>query len=187
MASLIDVLRQDHADLTRRIDVFERQIAFFGKGDEPDYEVIRCVLEYCLDYPDQCHHPKEDLIYRRLAAFGPDADRPVADLQAEHETLAALTRRIADTIDQVLQEAEIPRSRVDAAAREFLAAYRHHMESEEKVFFPAALSRLDARDWAVIDAEMTTGEDPLFGEITERRFAALRQYVLDTDAQNDDA
>ena len=187
MASLIDVLRQDHADLTRRLDVFERQIAFFGKGDEPDYEVIRCVLEYCLDYPDKCHHPKEDLIYRRLAAFGPDANWPVADLQAEHETLAALTRRIADTIDQVLQEAEIPRSRVDAAAREFLSAYRHHMESEEKVFFPAALSLLDARDWAEIDAEMATGEDPLFGELTERRFAALRQYVLDSDAQTDDA
>ena len=44
------------------ICVLERELAVFGRGDRPDYDVILAVIDYFKDYPGSCHHPKEDLV-----------------------------------------------------------------------------------------------------------------------------
>ena len=184
MVEVIRALRRDHANLARLLDELERQIGIFEDGGAPDYDVIGCVVEYCLDFPDQCHHPKEDLIYRKLGGLAGNLAGPVGDLQAEHVALADRTRRVAELIEQVLNEAEIPRSHLATAVREFLASYRRHMETEETAFFPAALSHLGEADWDEVEAEIAARVDPLFGEQVERRFAALRKFVLEPDDQS---
>ncbi len=55
------------------------------------------------------------------------------------------------------------------------------MEMEETAFFPAALKALGPEDWAEIDAQVSDPDDPLFGAKVEKRFAALRQEILDLD------
>ncbi len=185
MVEVIRALRRDHANLARLLDELERQIGIFEDGGEPDYDVIGCVVEYCLDFPDQCHHPKEDLIYRKLGGLAGNLAGPVGDLQAEHGALADRTRRVAELIEQVLNEAEIPRSHLATAVREFLASYRRHMETEETAFFPAALSHLGEAHWDEVEAEIAARVDPLFGERVERRFAALRKFVLEPDHRSD--
>ena len=40
---------------------------------------------------------------------------------------------------------------------------------------------LGPEDWAEIDAQVSDREDPLFGAKVEKRFAALRQEILDLD------
>ena len=52
---------------------------------------------------------------------------------------------------------------------------------QETAFFPAALKALGPEDWAAIDAQVSDREDPLFGAKVERRFAALREGILDLD------
>ncbi len=52
---------------------------------------------------------------------------------------------------------------------------------EETAFFPAAPKALGPEDWAEIDAQVSDREDPLFGAKVERRFAALREGILDLD------
>ena len=64
MAEVVRQLRQEHTSMARLLDVLERQIAVFRQGGDPDYDLIEAVVEYCLTYPDQCHHPKEDLVFR---------------------------------------------------------------------------------------------------------------------------
>ncbi len=184
MVEVIRALRREHANLAGLLDELERQIGIFEDGGAPDYDVIGCVVEYCLDFPDQCHHPKEDLIYRELAALSGDVAGPIGDLQAEHVVLADRTRRVAELIDRVLSEAEMPSSHLATAVRAFLDTYRRHMESEETVFFPAALANLGEADWNEVEAEIAARQDPLFGERVEKRFAALRKFVLEPDDQS---
>ncbi len=180
MAKLIEALLHDHANMQKLLAALERQIRTFDNGGIPDYEIIEAVVQYCLTYPDSCHHPREDAIYHRIATK-PQWDGAVHDLLSEHAELATLTREVARTLDAILAGRDMPRDRVMRTMREFLEAYRHHMAMENEFFFPNAEKILDDDDWSAIEAELKEVEDPLFGPTLEKRFAALAQDVLDWD------
>ena len=174
---MVEVLKREHANLTHILDLLEREIDTFDRAGRPDYEIVEAILAYFLGYPDACHHPKEDAVLSKLRARDPDAAAAVGDLESEHRELAALTRRLADSVDQVLMEVELPRGWLTEAGRRFVAAYRRHMEQEEATFFPAAVRALTPQDWAEIAERTIDPEDPLFGARTEKRFEALRREI----------
>ena len=176
--NVIDALYQDHANLAELLDALERQLAVFDQGETPDYDIVQGVIDYCLNYPDRYHHPKEDLVLERLQALDPVAAAAIGDLAAEHEDLASLTRRFADAVHAILQDIEVPRGPFEDAARRFLEAYREHMDKEEQAFLPAARRSLSEADFADIEARLSQREDPLFAARGEARFAALRQDIL---------
>ncbi|MHC4710821.1 MAG: hemerythrin domain-containing protein, partial [Planctomycetota bacterium] len=89
MAEVMKVLYQDHRNLAKLLKVLERQLAVFEDRGEPDYDVIRAVLDYCTTYPDLCHHPKEDLVLDALSARDAAAADRVGNLHQDHEELAA--------------------------------------------------------------------------------------------------
>lgn len=178
MARAVESLFQDHANMAKLLDALERQVALFERGEAPDYDVVQGILDYCLNYPDLYHHPKEDLILQRLRLRDPAAAEAIGDLHGEHRRLGALTRRFAAAVRGVLQDLEIPREAFGHIAREFLTLYREHMSLEERVFLPAAVRSLSAEDWDEIDARAGERRDPVFGPEGEARFAALRAKVL---------
>ena len=178
MSAVMEILNQDHRNLDRLLTALERQIVHFERGEETDLDIIKAVVDYCLTYPDLCHHPKEDLVLRQLRLRQPDAAASIGDLEEEHRRLADTTRRFAAAVHQILIGGE----RIDSAfgenARTFLEAYRHHMEMEETAFFPLAQRHLTAEDWAVVDREVEQMVDPLFGGRVEERYKVLRNEIL---------
>ena len=181
MAAIMTLLHQEHVNLAKLLDAFEHQLTVFDRGEQPDYDVIEGVIDYCLAYPDRYHHPKEDLVLERLRARDPEAAAQVGDLEQEHIKLGELTRRMATAVERILNEAEIPRESFDHLAREFLATYRDHIAMEERVFFPAARRALCDEDWATLDQHVLSPGDPLFGEAVEERFAPLRAHLIEWD------
>ncbi len=179
MANAIDTIHTDHANLTKLLDAIERQLAVFDAGEIPDYDIIRGIVDYCLNYPELYHHPMEDSILRRLRARDPAAAEAVGDLEAEHQTLKAETRRFAAAVDDVLQEFEVRRDNFDAMARDFVEHYRAHIRKEEEVFLPAAAKALSASDLAEIEAEIGPREDPLFADAAGARFEVLREKLIE--------
>lgn len=176
-------LQQDHDNLTKLLDAFARQLTVFDQGEQPDYDIIEGVLGYCLTYPDLYHHPKEDLVYKRLKVVDPGAVEGLKDLEAEHEELGNLTRRLAEVVHKVLQDLEVPREAFDLQARRFLDAYRRHMEMEDRHFFPAALRAFSPADWDEIAAQAVERDDPLFGDEVDKRFEPLRNDILSWAAE----
>jgi hemerythrin-like domain-containing protein len=73
MAYMIEVLRQEHRNIESLLGVLERELNVFDRGERPDYEVVLAVIDYFKDYPDSCHHPKEDMILEKLRARDPVA------------------------------------------------------------------------------------------------------------------
>lgn len=184
MSSVMESLRRDHANFARLLDAIERQIERFEAGEQPDYDVLDGALEYCLGYPDLHHHPREDLVHQHLRKRDPAAAARVDDLEAEHRELTGLTRSFAETLQEVLSDAEIPRERLSTAARAFLEAYRRHIEGEDSIFFPAAERALRPEDWADIEARMAEVMDPVFGGPAEKRFEALLRDVLEWERES---
>jgi hypothetical protein len=66
MTDFIELLRQEHRNFESLLRVLERELGVFGRGERPDYEVLRAVIDYFKDYPDSCHHPKDGVIGRQL-------------------------------------------------------------------------------------------------------------------------
>jgi hemerythrin-like domain-containing protein len=59
-------LREEHRNIARVLKALEHQLAIFDHGEQPDYDVLVAAAEYFTGFPDRCHHPKEDLIFRNL-------------------------------------------------------------------------------------------------------------------------
>ena len=132
MVGMIDVLRQEHKDVARLLDLVEAQI---DGTATLDLELLHEVLEYCLTYPDQYHHPKEDLIYRALCEHDRRVEPAIEDLEAEHEELAVLTREFAALVEKARAEGAHSPLGFKALGRSFLDFYRQHMTKEEQWFF----------------------------------------------------
>jgi hemerythrin-like domain-containing protein len=174
---MIQAPRCGYANLTRLLDLLGHEIDLFDRAGKPDYEIVEAILAYCLGYPGECHHPKEDAVLAKPRTRDADAAAAGGALEGEHRELGALTRQLADSVDRVLMEAEIPRDWLTGTGRRFVIAYRPRMEHEEATSFPAAARGLAPQDWAEIAERMADPKDRLFGIKTEKRFEALRQDI----------
>jgi hemerythrin-like domain-containing protein len=59
MPALLEILEQEHADMRRLLDLIKTQA---DTAEVPDFGLLHEILEYCLAYSDQYHHPKEELM-----------------------------------------------------------------------------------------------------------------------------
>ena len=185
MHDILQVLRQEHKNITNLIYTLEWQVAEFERGNPPDYDVIRATVEYFLGFLDLYHHPKEDLIFTKLLERDAGIVKVLGDLSREHEELGARSRDFATSLHAVLNEREISRKAFAQRARRFIELQRQHIKMEETSFFPAAEKTLVAEDWADLKARMTTGDDPLFGDNVGAKFDHLRQMILKWQAQDE--
>jgi hemerythrin-like domain-containing protein len=178
MTEVIKVLRREHANITALVKTLEWQVAEFEACRTPDYDVIRGIVDYFLSFPHLYHHPKEDLVFRKLKERAPEAAERVGDLQREHEALGARSRELSAGLGAILDEAQVPREAFVRWARAFTDLQSRHIQMEEAEFFPAALEHLADEDWKDLQARMTTPDDPLFGERVGERFEHLRKTIL---------
>ena len=177
MSYVIEVLRNEHCNIESLLCVLERELSVFDRGDRPNYELVLAVIEYFKDYPDTCHHPKEDMIFAKLKARDPATLSMIGDLEAEHREGAERLHRVAQAIERVLSDQDLVRQNVDNIIRDFINHERRHMAMEERLVFPAALNALLPEDWADIALKMADREDPLYRLELEQRFNHLRRNI----------
>ncbi len=184
---VIDMLKEEHRAMAKLLKAFERQLDLIEQAEHPDYDVIDGVLQYCREFPDRYHHPKEDLLLERLLMRQPEASEKIGDLYKEHEDLAELTGRLASSFESLLNEAEISREGIVTLGREFLQHYWDHMRKEEEVFLPLAREVLSDSDLRQVDQKIAGSPDPLFGAEVDSRFDSLREHIIAWDREDREA
>ncbi len=182
MPETLHRLHDDHAIMDRLLNALDRQLDVFENGETPDYELIGGILDYCLQFPDRYHHPKEDAILERIKATAPEAAEALSVIEAEHAELAALTKRLSEIVHQVLLDQEIPRHLFSEAGRAFSGLYRRHIDWEESHFLPRAEALLSEADWRAVDQAFATAPDPLGPDASESRYKRLREDLLRFEA-----
>jgi hemerythrin-like domain-containing protein len=175
---MIQELRSDHVNMAKLLQILERQVKVFEDGERPDWGLVQAIGAYFADYPDLCHHPKEDVIAARMLEQGLDGDSPISGLSAKHEELGALLRRFLEAVDRVLGETELPRDYFVRVAEEFIQSQRRHIEMEERYFFPVAEEMLSEADLKALEDDVPRIKDPLFGEDADERFHTLMDNIL---------
>jgi len=173
MFDTLFLLRLEHGNLSRLLGLIEDQAAAAEAGMPMDAELLSLACEYFSDYPDRCHHPKEDLVYKLLSKRDPLSCSGLRDLIAEHRRLHELTEAVSAAVRRMREQPQTAEARVRELLREFTQHYRHHMRNEEEHFFRLAEERLSKDDWDALDFAM-------FGTIrssTMLRKGALRPWV----------
>lgn len=183
MTAVVETLREEHRNIARLLDALDHQMTIMAGAAAPDYETVGSIADYFCDYPDRCHHPKENAVFERLQARFPEEAVSIGDLAREHRDVGARARRFRENIQSLYRDAVIPRNAVVGAARSFVDAERKHMRMEEERFFPLALRKLDAGDWAAIEKRLSNDHDPLFGARVEQEYATLRERLLDWERE----
>jgi hemerythrin-like domain-containing protein len=178
MSNMMILLQTDHGYMAKVLDVIQLQATNLVRGAPVNHRLLESVFAYLSGYPDQCHHPKEELVYRKLLGRCPDMAESLDGLVGEHEKLARLTENLSQAISESRQGRPGVGERLASQLDEFLECYRQHMSTEEQQFFPAALQLLSHDDFEEIDFTLFDQADPLFNSDTEARFAELRDEIL---------
>lgn len=178
MPKIIDILLEEHQNIEKLLLVVEHELEIFDRSDRPDYEILQTIIQYFQDYPESCHHPKEEMIFVKLKARDPAAAKLFGDVEAEHELEARRLRSFARAVDSILADQEFLRESFHLAVHDFVEHQRQHLRKEEQLLFPAAIKALRPQDWREIDARLDDRKDPLFNSVVEEKFHNLQRTIL---------
>jgi hemerythrin-like domain-containing protein len=181
MVEIIEILLREHQDIENLLRVMEQELSIFDRGERPDYEVLGAIIEFFKKYPASCHHPKEDVIYEKFKVRAPDRSASIADLEAEHREGAMRLRRVAQTIENVLDDQEVLCEDVDRIVRDFIDNQRKHIALEDEVIFPAILDTLQPPDWADIALTLADRYGPPSTADFEEQLNTLRRNILELE------
>ncbi|MCB1676789.1 MAG: hemerythrin domain-containing protein [Halioglobus sp.] len=175
---LMRTLRAEHRHMAAIMHLFAQQLDALEAGEPADAHVLFEIMDYMVSWPDRYHHPREDLIYGRLAEIDATAARAVADLQSEHERSAARGRDVLHDIECWRQGA-LSGAALVASGRDYLELLRRHMAQEESTVFPHMESVLQAQDWLDLAAEdrLQPVADPVFGRRVHRQYRNLARKL----------
>ena len=186
MTRMIELLRDEHRDIEQLLKVLEYELKVFDRRERPDYKVIQTIIDYFQDYPDCCHHPKEDMIFDRLKARDPLAAKRIGDVEAEHRQETERLDRVAKVVRNVLLDREILRETFGKVMRDFIDHQRRHMAMEERTLFPAAASALRPEDWQEIDSKWNDKTETFFDVAMEEKCRSLRDRILQWGRENNE-
>ena len=76
----------EHDHILKTLNLLEMQFLDICRGGTPDYSLMRSILVYIQEYPEQIHHPLEDKIFSILLERV-DEVKLIQELMAEHAEL----------------------------------------------------------------------------------------------------
>ena len=177
MSEIILQLQDKHTNMSRILDLIEQEMTVFDAEDVADFRLLQEIMDYCLDYPEACHHPKEDAIYAVMVSRQPKREVGIADLTVAHDKLGSQTRHVYDTVERLMRDETMSRDLVLSIFGGFLESYRMHIRLEEDNLFPEALRLLSDGDWEEVAWNFVQRANPLH-DSTEQRFAPLRHGLI---------
>ena len=172
------ILRAEHNIIAFLLGLLETQANLMEKTGQPDLKLITEITDYFRSFPDMHHHPKENMVLRRLRQRAPGLDADFFDLEAEHEDLSDELQSFSRAVVALFVDPS-PMTRADfiKTVRCFIEHEREHMAIEERFFFPAAEKWLTKEDWSEIDEAVSHFVDPLSAPDAGLRYFFLREKL----------
>jgi hemerythrin-like domain-containing protein len=172
----VQALHNEHIYMFNLLDSLSEQVALIVSGGDADYNLLLDIVDYMQNFPDRYHHPKEDLIYQRMALRDDDIARDVFALLDEHRVLHKLSISLAEAINDVHDMPTVlKKERAGELCAQYEACLRQHINIEEAKILPRALEVLREEDWFLIEQNsIPINEIPIDNILTDNYVAARR-------------
>ncbi len=180
LAGIIETLYSEHAYLGALLDRLEPEAEKLKPGKVPDYALLLEIVDYLTHYPDQYHHPREDLLFGSLLRNDAAFEDRLGRLRREHETLHRYNDELFDELSDIARGRPADRPRLLRNLGRYVDGYRRHMEYESREIFPHARGTLTPEELGELDAKTRYIDDPIFGAELQRRYHRLGRKLRST-------
>lgn len=176
-------LCDDHKHMQNLLDVFELLLDELGQQerDPATLGMILDALDYFSVYPDQWHHPVEDLVFERLLGKPVDIRDVVEKVTAEHKAIAEATRNMNRLFYAVANDAAVERQQLFSTAREYISLQRAHMKKENEILLPLVDRYLTNIDWEEIATTLSEKRCSHFHQGVKRLYEAIYQDLAEKE------
>lgn len=174
---MLNRLLVEHDHILRKLNLLELQYLDMCRGKVPDYSLMRSIIVYIQEYPEQIHHPLEDMIYSILLKRVDDVEF-VQELITEHTQLEVVTRRLRDSIESLSSDIA-SKEQLKQQLSEFLVGQRQHIYTEEIKVYPLVQSVLTKEDWRQLQSMVPILDGPIFGRRTRDDYERLYREIED--------
>ena len=150
MSKPVELLHNEHVQLARLLDLLQGclQKELDGNQGRKALELMDCLVRY----PNQFHHPVEDLLFERMHRHDPTLGRLLKELDGDHRRLSQHGDQLLDLLELGLDGDSAALATIRRVGMAYIGLFRTHMEVEETDLFPLADGLLNADDWRCVEA-----------------------------------
>ena len=160
---MIRDLRVDHHNILRVLRLLKRSLDNMnGKTDSKEFERARECIKYLCEYPDNVHHPREDLMFEMLLNREPSVEDRVGNLHREHVDLYTRSKQLHSAMETAEKGLSVALKVLQQQASGYSDMQISHMRHEELSVFPLIEQKLTLNDWKAIIAKAPSDKDPVF-------------------------
>lgn len=175
--NILNRLLVEHEHILRTLNLLEMQFLDLCRGKAPDYSIMRSSIVYVQEYPEQVHHPLEDMIFSILLERVDDVEF-VQELITEHTQLEVVARKLRESLES-LKSGIAPMEELKQQLSKFLLGLRQHIYIEETEVYPLVQSFLTKKDWKKLHSMEPILDAPSFGRRTRNDYEHLYREIKD--------
>lgn len=146
-------------------------------GRVPDYPLLMDIIDYLTYYPDQYHHPREDVVFSKLAQDIPGFKPKLDKLTKEHRQMADVNQRLLSELKKISSGRPASRKRLHQDIIRYIEDYQSHIQFEKKEIFPLAKGKIEQTDWRQLKSMTHFVDDPLFGDNLNHKYYRLEKAI----------
>ncbi|MGQ4877555.1 hemerythrin domain-containing protein [Billgrantia sp. LNSP4103-1] len=154
---MLTQLRQDHANMARMLHVLQLKQKALAAGERPNFQLVREVVDYILDYMEGFTVPLERVCTERLKALAPGCSELTERLASDYQALRQRLMRLSNDIDMILMDAVVPMDRFAEDLKAYLAAHRAYLRDERELLFPLIREHFDDADFELLAQALPEG------------------------------
>ena len=168
-------LREDHARFSRVLSMIGRDAQRLLDEPEAVLPLLSEAVDYVVNYQNVHHHPREEIMFAKVANASETLADTSARLSQEHELTDRAGEELLATLDRASHSSSQRSTRQELARQleRFARSMRAHIAQEEEILYSEAWDTLSPEDW---DDLAASAPDPL-DSTQDDRYPLLAEYV----------
>lgn len=144
--TMLTQLRRDHANMARMLHVLQLKQKTLSTGERPNFQLVREVVDYILDYMEGFTLPLERICTEQLQQKAPECSDVTEQLAKDYRGLRARLKRLSGDIDMILMDAVVPMDRFTDDLKAYLESHRAYLRDEHELLFPLIQEHFDEEE-----------------------------------------
>ncbi|MDR9440006.1 MAG: hemerythrin domain-containing protein [Halomonas sp.] len=154
---MLKQLRQDHANMARMLHVLHLKQKSLASGERPNFQLVREVVDYILDYQEGFTRPLEKICTERLKELDPSSAEVIERMSKDYRALQSRLKRLSNDLDMILMDAVVPMDRFAEDLKAYLDSHRAYLRDERELLFPLIRENFTDQDLVALSEALPEG------------------------------
>jgi hemerythrin-like domain-containing protein len=149
-------LMTEHRLIQRAVEDLRQQVARIDEETALEPERLTTIIDFFVNYADECHHGKEEgILFRRLAdkSLSDEHAKMMQGLIDDHEFARQTTRKLREATRRFAEGESAEIEEIRQYLQGLVDMYPRHIETEDHAFFKPAMEYFSQEERADIERE----------------------------------